>query len=368
MTSSRCALVGVCLATSFVAAGTGERVASPPEACCKPVSLRLERKTVAQALAELSRQSRISVEDRLGGSGAEVSLDLPRTTFWPALDALARAAGARVELYSRDGRLALVRRPSGWREPPLSYSGPFRTALKRVATSLDLETGVSACTATLEVAWEPTLEPLYLQTGPRGLTVRDDRGRSLPAPREGGETPPVDGRLALTFEVPLPAAPRGAARLALLEGKLSAVAPSKSLTFDFGPLDRLAGAPDSSSARRQSAHGVSCRLSQVRLEDDQWTVQVAIDYPPGGVELESYQSRVVNNELILAPKDGKKRPPAGGYVVHSAGPRKAEISYNFWDADGVVRGRPGDWKLLYRTPASLVEVPLTFSFKDVPLP
>ncbi len=360
--------VCVCLAPCLAAAVAGDRAASTPEASCKPVSLRLEKTTIAKALADLSRQSGIRVQDRLAPSEPVISLDLPRTTFWPALDALARAAGARVELYSRDGQLALVRRPAGGPEPPVSYCGPFRTTLKRVAAYLDLETGASACATTLEVAWEPTLEPLYLQTGPRVLTVRDDRGRVLPVPRDGGEAAPVDGRLALTFEVPLPAVPRGTGRLALLEGRLSAVAPSRMLTFDFGSLDRLASSPDGSSARRREEYGVTCQLTKARLEADRWTVQVAIDYPPGGVELESYQSRVVNNELVLVSKDGTKRLPAGGYVVDSAGPRKAVISYHFVDADGAVRGRPAGWKVLCRTPASLVEVPLTFSFKDVPLP
>jgi hypothetical protein len=106
----------------------------------------------------------------------------------------------------------------------------------------------------------------------------------------------------------------------------------------------------------------------VVLDRDRWTVTVALDYPPGGKELDSYQSWVVNNEMVLESKDGKRRLARSNYVVESASPRRAVVSYHFRDTDKGRRGRPEDWKLLYRAPASVIELPITFRFKDVPLP
>ena len=37
-------------------------------------------------------------------------------------------------------------------------------------------------------------------------------------------------------------------------------------------------------------------------------------------------------------------------------------------SEGKAKKKPSDWKLVYRTPASVVEVPIAFEFKDVPLP
>lgn len=355
-------LLFVCLAQG--AADTGE----PAIPTAKPVTLQAAKIALPQALAELAKQSGITVEDRRGGGEDGFALDLRGTTFWPALDAIARAANARVDLYARDGKLALVRRPADYTEPPVSYSGLFRTAVKRVAAFRDLETGASAYTATLEVAWEPHLLPFLLETSPRGLVIRDDQGRALKVREEGSAMAPVDGRLALTLDVPLPPVPRTAARLGLLEGKLTAIAPSKMLTFTFDALDRLAEAGANAPLRLQKQDGVSCRLSKVQLTADRWTVQVTLDYPPGKVALESYQSWVVNNEMMLVSKDGSKRLVSGGYVVDSATARRAVVSYHFLDADKSPRGKAADWKVVYRTPAALVEVPLTFSFKDVPLP
>jgi hypothetical protein len=320
----------------------------------------------------------VTVEDRLGGQGESLTLDLPGTTFWPALDAIARAARGRVDLYPRDGKLALVRKPVGYVEPPVSYSGLFRTSVKRVTASRHMETGASAYFASLEVAWEPTLEPLFLVTSPHGLTVRDDQGHELSARKEEStnapvdgpsvDGPPVDGRFALEFDVPLPGVPRSASRLALLEGKLTAIAPSKVVTFAFDSLDRIAESAADSPLRTQSQEGVNCRIRKVQHSRDRLTVQVAIDYPPSLVKLGSYQSKVVNNEMVLESQDGSKRLTTGEYELEKATDRQAVISYHFTDKNSPQRGRPADWKVRYRTPASLVVVPLTFSFKDVPLP
>ena len=35
---------------------------------------------------------------------------------------------------------------------------------------------------------------------------------------------------------------------------------------------------------------------------------------------------------------------------------------------GVVRGKPGEWKLVYQTPAAIVEMPIPFEFKDLAHP
>src|SRR5207248_3698989 len=114
---------------------------------------------------ELGRQTGVRVEDRRGQPDAAVTVDLKGVTFWQALDTIAELSGARASFYGRDGKISLVKRPEGYRRPPTSYDGPFRVALKRVATARDLERADGGtCTVTLEVAWVPDLMPLYLET------------------------------------------------------------------------------------------------------------------------------------------------------------------------------------------------------------
>jgi hypothetical protein len=328
---------------------------------------------LSKALAELERQTGVRVEDSRGEAERDVSLDLRQVTFWQAADAVAEAAGARIYLYPRSGRITLVPRGPDYQMPPVSYDGLFRSSFKRVVAARDLERrdtapGSRAYTVTLEVAWEPRLQPFLLETRPQSLRLQDDKHHDIPVPEEGNAFAPVDGRISLAFDVTLPALPRSAAALGLLEGKLSAIGPSKMLTFTFDTLDRLGKASADSPERRLTQEGVVCKVSKVVLDRDRWTVQVILEYPPGGRKLESYQSWVVNNEMTLETKDGARRLASSGYVQESASSRRAVLSYHFIDKGKVLRGRSEDWKVIYRTPAAVVELPIRFSFKNVPLP
>lgn len=351
---------------------SGASIDAPPAPAPRPApklfTLQASKISLGKVLTELTRQTGIRVEDRRGEPDPTIAVDLKGVTFWQALDRIAEAARARVNLYPSSGRITLVRRPADPSPPQVSHDGPFRSALKKVTVSRDLDTGAHTCKIVLEVAWEPRLQPFYLETHPQGLIVRDEGNRPVPVPEPGTSLAAVDGRSALTFEVPLPAPPRTASKLALLEGKLTAIGPSKMLTFAFGTLEQLHDAPATSPQRRLTQQEVTCRVSKVVLADDRWTVQVALDYPPGNTKLESYQSWVVNNELVLVGPAGRRLVANNGYVIDSMSSRRAVVSYNFVDKGRLRRGKPGDWKVVYRTPASVIEMSITFSFKDVLLP
>jgi hypothetical protein len=332
----------------------------------RPFTLHSDRVPLSKALAELTRQTGVHVEDRRGGPEALIAVHCDNASFWQALDAIATAADAGVYLYPRSGRVTLVKPPA--HRPPVSYDGFFRCALKKVVASRDLESGTGTCTVFLEVAWEPSLQPLLLETRPQELRLLDEQMRPVPVAADGSAQAPVDGRISLVTELQLPALPRSARRIGLLEGRLSVVAPTRMLTFAFDSPAALARAEAGAPELQHTEDGVTCRITKVLLSPERWTVQVTLDYPPGNKELESYQSWVVNNELALVSPDGKRRLVSTDYVLESATPRRAVLSYHFRDRDGRPRGRPEDWRLTYRAPASVVEWPVHFSFKDVPLP
>ena len=86
--------------------------------------------------------------------------------------------------------------------------------------------------------------------------------------------------------------------------------------------------------------------------------------------LESFQasSLVVHNELVLTSKDGKRQLPSSSYVIDEISSRRAKVTYHFTDRPGQRRGSVRDWKVSYRAPARIVEVPVSFTFRGVPLP
>jgi hypothetical protein len=238
-----------------------------------------------------------------------------------------------------------------------------------VTAARDFETGRVTYVASLETAWEPHFLPFLLETRPHNLVVRDDRGNDLRADDEGSSVAPVDGRIALAFDVPLPPVPRASKKLGLLKGELYAIGPSKMLTFAFDPLGALAKEDAGAPARKAVQEGVACTLSKVTLADDHWTVQATLEYPEGAVvPLDSYQSWVVNNELYLEGKDGKARFAPETYLLErSLTATRAVLSYHFTDKEKMKAG-PDAWRPVYRAPAAVVKAPFAFEFRDVDLP
>jgi hypothetical protein len=340
----------------------------------KSVTLQADKLLFSKALAELSKQTGIRVEDARGVPDATISLDWKQTPFWQALDALAAAGQARVTLYPTSGRIVLNKRGDNYRLPPISYDGRFRLSVKKVTASRDLEVrdGAPHGGATelaIEIAWDPELLPLYLETRPRGLRLVDDGNHNLTLPDEGSSLSPVDGGIALGIDLRLPALPRSVKSIRSLEGALSMIGPNKMLTFTFATLDRLDKTKSTDPERQSTQEGVTCRILDVQLLRERWTIRVALDYPPGMKQLDTNQSWVVNNEMTLETPDGKKRlPNTKEYALESATARHAVLQYHFRDREGAPRGKASDWRVRYRTPANLIEVPIKFAFKDIPLP
>jgi hypothetical protein len=327
----------------------------------------------SQALAELTKQTGIAVADMGGQADETIALDRKRVTFWQALDAIAAASKARVNLSPRSGRIVLDKRGANYRLPPISYDGRFRLIVKKVTTSRDLEIGDNdahhgSTNLAIEIAWDPELLPLYLETRPRALRLVDDKNNVIAVPDEGSALAPVDGLIAVGIDLSLPSLPRSINTLRSLQGELSMIGPSKMLTFTFDRLDRLATVQADAPERRLSQEGVTCRILDVKLVRDRWTIRVALDYPPGMKQLDSNQSWVVNNEMTLETPDGKKRFASTNYFLESATTRQAILSYHFRDQGKMTRGKPSDWRVRYRAPANLVEVAIPFAFKDIALP
>lgn len=350
------------LATILVSSAASAR----PQSGVSPrtVTLQKAKVTVSEALALLREQTGIEVKDsRDPKENAELSLDLSRVTFWQALDAIARAANARVYLYADSGRVALVKGP--WHEVPVSYSGPFRVSLTRLVAERNFETGTYLCKAALEVAWEPGARPFFLETQPRSLVIQDGDKHEVKAPESGGGPAAPESLLAMSVELSLPALP---GKIALLKGSLSAIGPKGMLKFTFDRLDELEKNP---KARQKSQQGVAVEVRKLFLKDqERWTVELGVRYPAGMPHFESFQSWVRDNEIHLEHVSTKQRFPNNGNLSENVAGNRAVISYHFIDEPkkGLFRGKPGEWRLIYEAPAAIVETPIAFEFKDLARP
>jgi hypothetical protein len=345
-------------------------LACQPAPESRRVTIRESAIPVKQALEELGRQSGVTVRDGRGGNDDPVALDLDRVSFWQALDTIAARAKGRVVLAG-DGAVLLARLPPGDRVPPTSYDGEFRARVVRVGSARDLDSGRGSCVFSVELVWTPTLRPLFLDSHASGVRLEGANGKAITVPEEGGSLAPVDGRSSFTLDVTTPALPRSEQRVSLLEGTVNAVVPSKFLTFRFdADLATLKGAVAGGAVRRMVQEDVVCRVDRVVLDKDRWSLRLAMEYPAGGKALESFQAgaMVVNNELVLASDDGKRSLTPSSYVIDTVSSRKAVVTYHFSDKPKAPLGAARQWKPRYTAAARVVEVPVRFRFRDVPLP
>jgi hypothetical protein len=314
-----------------------------------------------KALAEIGKQTGNVVEDRrMNKTEVRLGIDLSNISFWEALDRIARDSDTRLDLYQKDGVLALVDGP--YREQAVSYSGIFRTVVRRITAHLDLDSDTAFYEATVEVTWEPRFRPFFVEPRPDSLVVKDDKNHDLEgAPPGGSGRVPVDGRTAVV-DLRLPAIQRSVKHLNLFKGKLALLGPSKWLTFTFDDL----------KVAEQTKEGVSAKLSKLTLTPDLWTLEMTLKYPETGPSFESFESWLVYNEMHLVKKDEPEKRFAtnGGYETGNSSGTKASLSYHFVDDPKTkfVRGKADEWKVVYRTPGRFVEVPAAFEFKDVRLP
>lgn len=328
---------------------------------------------LSKALAELSRQTGNEVEDRRQAKeDVKINLDLKNVTFWQGLDAIAKAADLKVSLFERDNKVALTEGPHLLL--PVSYDGLFRVAIKRLQILHILEQDSKQCIMTLEVAWEPRFQPLFIETQPEELVLTDDKGRNVDPPEENKGTAALGKGPAKEIIVRCNAPQRSANQLKLFKGKLTVLGPSKVLTFTF---DKLSEIKQRKDAQKATQDGVTVHLQELRNEgqagDAVWTVGLLLEYPADGPKFESFQSWIVNNEIFLAKEKGGLRqqfPPNLGYETDDQSENKAIIRYRFGDEPEkkLILGKFGDWTLTYKTPGKVAEIPIAFEFKDVPLP
>ena len=299
-----------------------------------------------------------------------LKLDLTQATFWRALDRIAGEANCQLSLYRTDGKIGIV--PGISKNLQVNHSGLFRLSFRRIVAVRDFETGAHYYHATLELAWDPRFRPLLFETHPREMTLTctGSSTRDFPVNLESSLLAAPEKPLTALIDVRLPALPREMIHTVErinLKGRFSAIIPSGMLDFTFDSLTKMQ-TEASGSAKTQA--GVTVKISKLVLDPERWTVQVTLAYPPGGPKFESFQSWIAQNEIFLVNQEGARLMNSSS-ITETETATKAVISYHFVDDPSKKprRGKnPGDWHVVYRTPASIVEVPIPFEFKDVLLP
>ena len=324
----------------------------PPPAGIAPktVALRQPGGTLAEAIAQVRTQTGIAVDGPPGADTTPCRVALDRVPFWQALDQIADRTDTRIALRDRGRTIALVKRSAP--PTPASVDGPFRVAVSKVESRYDFDTGSAVTDITLDVHWEPRFPVFRLDAQPTVTTVADDRGGRITAHTAKGKATPRGFLHATT--VRLTGVPRAASRLTHLAGTFTVTAAERMLPFVFDDL---------TAAATKEREGVSVALHPPRAIDGLWEFRLDLTYPPTDIEFESFESWVTENRLRLTGPNGQTVTPTD-YDIPEQGRRVVAV-YRF---PTTAVPDPKGWTATYETPSPLVEFPVRFDLKDIPLP
>ncbi len=339
----------------------------------RPVTLKADAMPLSKALAELARQSGNQVADRRAAkTDPTLKLQLENTSFWPALEAIAKAAGCNISTFQADAQVSLV--DGSFVDAPTAYAGVLRVRARRVGVDFDYETKVHNAKIGLDIAWEPRFQPLYLETGPvEAVFAADPMGKDASAtmPSRGKSLVADHERVAYAVNVIVPAPARSSPKIKCVKGVVKLTSAAKMLTFSFPGLKALKKGDEPLT---QTRDGVQVSVVQIKPETARWSVEVHISNPPGNPVFESYQSWLGNNRMSLEKGEGASRaiwapkPEDEQVLREDRNATRAEIVYRFEVGAKQSKGTLSDWTLVYRTPGPIVEVDVPFELKGLALP
>lgn len=353
----RCSFITAIL---FLTIATSDSLALEP----KLVTLQAKEISLKQAIETIAKQTEIKVEIASGFESKPLTVNLEKKTFWQALDAIANQVNGVIYPFGSNGAILLKPRLKG-KSSFVSHAGIFRAQVTRITSSRNFETDGHELTLKLEVAWEPTLVPFYLQKQPLKLTCFDEAGNPLATLNAGASWLDVNNQNAAQFTISLNRLPikkgqKQPTKIGSLKGRLLLRAAPKMVKFDFGRLSRLL---KSEFPIKKGIEGATCEIRAMKLAGGNGSVRIHATLPKTGPTLESYQFWFEQNRLTLKSDKHTFTPVGDGNRQFSS--RSLTTTYLFDDLDEVDFA---DLTLIYEMPSSLVELPIDISFNNMPLP
>ncbi len=318
--------------------------------------------TVGQALQKIKRQTRnqVVVADP-SLADIEIDLAIKGKSFWKTIDELMSKAKLTIDPYggSEPGQLSLTRAAGGNRplKLPTSSNLIFQTQVIRADASVNLQRPeLDYTTVTLLVRWEPRLRPFSVDIPMSSVSIVDEYEDEvvLPNPEEvvyGMVQPEIP---QVEFSLTLPRVDRQVETLKSLSAKINTLLPGKTEEFRFKKLSKM------KPGTRIEKAGARVEFGGTRKNEDVYSVQVSISFDKENNALESHQGWVFQNEVYLLDRQGNREEAVSLETIQQDNERVTVVYYFLEE--------PGDRTLVYKTPASIIKLPVDIELTKIPLP
>ncbi|MBW3595906.1 MAG: hypothetical protein KY475_01370 [Planctomycetes bacterium] len=338
-----------------------EKQAAEQAAEASRVTLQGEM-TLAEAMAALEKQTGNKVVDVLDATKqTTVKTDFEEAPYWEALDSLLAQAGLAINTYGGNaGALTAMSAPEGQRPRTegAAYGGVFRFEPLRIESVRNLRNpDVQQMRLTLEISWEPRVTPLSLEQPLDAVTATAEGGTLTIDNTRGSLTASTHADISsVELEIPFELPSRDVKEIQSLQGTVTALVPGLTETYVFENIHQARGVENRKA-------GVTVVLDQVRKNQDLYEVRMRVRLDDAGSALASHLSAwIFSNEAYLEDASGKKVENIGqeGYLQAS---NEVGMVYRF-----DLQGSPAGYKFVYKTPAAIVETPVEYELKNIPLP
>lgn len=321
---------------------------------------------LSEAFAALEKQTGnalVDFREEFGqqASDPQVRVDFDKVTFWEAFDQLADQAEITPYNYSgQPGKLAYVARTEddAPRKGRAQYAGLFRAEPLRIETARDFRNSRNnVFQVFIDFGWEPRLQPIVALHDLNSVRAVDDAGNAMATVDSEGEietSPEVDAT-SLELVVPLALPDRSVKKIGSIKGKLSLLVPGRIETFEFTDLDKA-------KAVEQRRANVAVVIDQVRKNQDVQEVRMRVKFDKAANALESHRTWIYNNPAHLIDPEGNQIEPAGMEATLQED-SEVGVAYQFV-IDAGIKG----YKFAYRTPSSIIKLPVEYEVKDLELP
>ncbi len=318
--------------------------------------------TVGEALEKLKRKTgnvvAVADDSQLDKS---ITLDLKDAEFWAVMEAIMNQAGLMVDRYGSEkpGQLMLNSRGPKAKaiEPPTSHSRIFQTQVLRVDSSVNLlQPQLDFTTVNLLVRWEPRLRPISVDIPMRSVKVVDEFGDSLQVAQPeqviyGMVQPEIP---EVEFSLTLPRVDRQVESIKSISATIDTLLPGRVETFRMKKVSKLKPGYTIEKA------GANLTFGGTQKNEDVYSVKVSISFDEENNALESHQGWVFQNEVYLLDSQGKQEAAISLETIQQDNQR-VTVQYYFVE-------EPGERTLVYKTPASIVKMPVKVELTSIPLP
>lgn len=319
--------------------------------------------TVGDAFKKIKRQTRNVVQASDASMlDKEITLDFKQVEFWEAINSIMSKTEMQIDPYGarQPGQLMLTTTAAPKEKQaiiPFCSNKIFHVQVLRIDSSVNLQQPqLDFTTVNLLVRWEPRLRPISVDIPMSKVKIVDEfedeimlaNQREVVYGMVQPEIPQVD------FSLQLPRVDRQVESLKTVKATIDALLPGKTETFRFKKLSKLKPGFQLENA------GARVTFGGVAKNEDAFSIKVSISFDKENNALESHQGWVFQNEVYLIDNQGNREDSISLETLRQDN-EKVTVQYYFID-------EPGDRTLIYKTPASIIKLPVPIELTKIPLP